>query len=71
MKFSLLLLGYNIGVILPLDQLESFITSDGVMAMSFTVYGNYIYKMFKLKEEVYLQFLYINKLYIDISLYLL
>jgi hypothetical protein len=64
-------LGYSIGVILPVDQLESFITKDGVITISFIVNGNRIYRTFKLKKELYLKLLCANKFYIDISFYLL
>jgi hypothetical protein len=69
-KFGLSPLGYGIGVILPLDQLESFITGNSVTAMSFTVYRNRIYGTFKLREEVYSQLPHANELYMDVSLYL-
>lgn len=65
MKFGLSPLGYGVGVILPLDQLESFITSDGVTAMSFTAHGNRAYGTFELREEVYSQLPHANELYMD------
>ena len=39
--------------------------------MSFTVNGNHVYRIFKLRKELYLKLLYTNELYIDISFYLL
>jgi hypothetical protein len=70
-KLGALPLGYSVGVILPVNQLESFMTKDGVITISFIVNGNRTYRMFKLKKEFYLKLLRINKSYIDISFYLL
>ena len=69
-KFSPSPLGYSVGVILPLGQLESFITRDSITAISFTVYRNHIYRTFELKEGLHSQLPHINELYIDISFYL-
>jgi hypothetical protein len=41
------------------------------MTISFTVNGNHIYRIFKLKKELYLKLSCTNKFYIDISFYLL
>ena len=70
-KLSNLLFGYGVGVILSINQLESFITKDSITTMSFTVNGNRTYRIFKLRKEFYLELLYTDKLYIDISFYLL
>jgi hypothetical protein len=70
-KLSASPLGYSVGVILPIDQLESFITKDGVMTMSFIVNGNHIYGMFELRKELYSELLCANEFYIDVSFYLL
>jgi hypothetical protein len=70
-KLSTSPLGYSVGVILPVNQLESFITKNGVITISFIVNGNHIYRTFKLRKELYLELPYANKSYINISFYLL
>ena len=70
-KLGNLLFRYSVGVILPINQLESFITKDSITTISFTVNGSRVYRIFKLRKELYLELLYADKLYIDISFYLL
>ena len=63
--------GYGVGVILPVDQLESFMTKDGVTTMSFTVNGSRAYGTFELRKELYSELPRADELYIDVSFYLL
>ena len=44
---------------------------DGVITISFIINKSRIYRIFKLRKELYLEFLCADKLYIDISFYLL
>jgi hypothetical protein len=46
-------------------------TKNSVITISFIVNGNHTYRIFKLKKEFYLELLYTNKFYINISFYLL
>jgi len=59
------------GVILPSDQLPSFILSNGVTSISHTLYSNLAYGIFQVTPESRLQIPYSNELEVDVCFHLL